>query len=726
MTAKREHGTALNEEEIFVVTPSYVPMFYHVLPNNDASPRHLDSQSVNVDLNHLGSTCHIPQSSVPRLDMLSTGSYQEYQDSNDCPETESQCTGFPVEALDDNGYYDEDTEEEAWQRRTSKAVFILHFAVNADVINRILQLAISLRKFHVDVTLDLFERDNPPNSWPMWYEENIRTSEVVLCVITENFYLKLIRGNHVISQSMYSIMNDSNTAFRAVFLDVPEQMEDVPPSMRGSTCYCISSQHLNFEDEEFVSLYAFLTGQNRTAKPELGEMVVLPNIQRKLPCTQGQLKASNNATISSSQEKHMFGAEGGKEANADTEADNYGLSRMCSSDSSDDELVTVNSVGYPRSGPEYGLWRGLATPDRIAHRSVIGTTFCPKILEEKQQPSIMEFNQTLFADNPGTRLMQGYPDNLPCDPYDQRRLNISRSRHLSSSAVHSIRPATELPLPPYRDPPLYVPPMRPVYQSWDESSDFDLSESLPRPGITCIPQSFYSQDSVHSISSTLVQLSSQHSSSEQSLQYHSSSGQLDVHITSRYSSISSLYRASYSLNCASTRSEQFAHFQYRHSSYISLTSEIAEPTDSWSSDSDCSEYPPPPPFTGCFSSCQRLSLSRASGRSHPQYSNGHAATPHPDHSGSRNNRPCEAECPTCRAVFTVDHDNQVLSVTLPCRLDVPFVQVFRPLEPSSNRIDSNSPHPSSSSSTVVSPHSSTRSTATNHRRRKRKRKCVIL
>ena len=475
----------------------------------------------------------------------------------------------------------------------------------------------------------------------MWYEENNKTSEVVLCVITENFYQKLTRGNHVIGQSVYNIMNDSNTAFRAVFLDAPTQMEDVSPSMQGSTCYCFSSQHLDFEDKEFASLYTFLTGQNRTAKPELGEMVVLSGVQRKLPYTQSQLKTTNNTTISSSQDStYMFGSEGGKEANVD-------IFRMCSSDSSDDELVAVNSVGYPRSGPEYGLWRGLATPDRIAHRAVIGTTFSPKILEEKQQPSIMEFNQTLFADNPGTRPMQGYPGNLPCDPYDHRRLSISRSRHLSPSAVHSIRPATELPLPSYRDPPPYVPPVRPVYQSWDESSDFDLSESLPRPGITCIPQSFYSQDSVHSISSTLVQLSSQHSSSEQSLQYHSGSGQLDVHITSCYSSISSLCRASYSLNCASTRSEQFAHFQYRHSSYISLTSEITEPTDSWSSNSDCSEYPPPPPFTGCLSSRQRLSLSRASGRSRPQHSSGHAATPHPNHSGSRNNRPCEVECPTC-------------------------------------------------------------------------------
>ena len=71
---------------------------------------------------------------MQRLDSLETLS------TGICHETESQCTEFPVEAIDENGYFGS-TEEEPC-RRSSKAVFILHFA-NGEFKNRILQLAIS-------------------------------------------------------------------------------------------------------------------------------------------------------------------------------------------------------------------------------------------------------------------------------------------------------------------------------------------------------------------------------------------------------------------------------------------------------------------------------------------------------------------------------------------------------------------------------------------------------
>ena len=160
-----------------------------------------------------------------------------------------------------------------------KKVFILHFGPTAETIdnNPILNLGVTLRRMKVDVTMDLFEYDSPPNSWPLWYEQKIKESDVVLCIITENFYHQLV-NNLVLGNSVYNLMNGSSSksiAFRAVFIDAKKEMEYIPPAMRGATSYSISSNRLTPYDEEFANLYAFLTGQNRVEKPPLGNRIVL-------------------------------------------------------------------------------------------------------------------------------------------------------------------------------------------------------------------------------------------------------------------------------------------------------------------------------------------------------------------------------------------------------------------------------------------------------------------
>ena len=734
---QRDYSTGLNEEETFLIdTPK---QFGWCRVKNDSSkPCFPPCVCQNPKC-----TSESRGTSVPRID--------------DYPETESQCIGLPIEALDDTDsrtdYYELDNEstqeegrEKVCQNRTSKTVFILHFVCNDDT-NAILKLGVCLRNYHVDVTLDLFERDNPPNSWPMWYEENIRASEVVLCIITEHFYHRLTRSEHVIGQTVYNLMNDSNTAVRAVFLDTPKKMEHVPPSMQGSTCYCVSSQHLNFEDEEFASLYAFLTGQNRTAKPELGEMVVLPCHQKRQechPCTREQLEAiydANLLTNNSSQDStHMFGSEGGKEADAEIDVDNYRLFRVSSSDSSDDELVAVNSVGYHINDPEYGLWRGSATPgfiDRRMHAPVTSESLhVSRLKPEEQQSNIMQFKQTMFAEKlSGTRLLQSYPDNYQCDPSDDGRLSKSQQ----SAAIYSYRQTTELAPPPYRDPPPYVLPLRPVKPTL-ESSDSDLSEYLPCPsGVTYVPQSFYHQGAVHSISSTsLSHLGTQYSGSVQSLQYqnHLSNSQFDVHDARSNMSHYSSFRTSYSLMCSSRQSE-FAFFHHRHSSDLSLTSAIAEPADSWNSGSDCSEYLPPfcTDSTYGHQCFQRLSLSRTS---LPHHSACHTPSHHhdgPDHLDNdqySSRRPSETKCPACGSVFPLNYDNQALNVTLPSsRPEVPFVPSVGPLEPSESdpdNVDStffkHLPL-SAPGDSFMSPQPTNRTTNI-PRRRKHRLKCVIM
>jgi len=78
--------------------------------------------------------------------------------------------------------------------------------------------------------------------WSILYEKEILSSTVVLCTTTPNFYSCLTDGDHVRGYSVYNLLNNSKgIAFRSVFLDRHKNMEDIPLSMRGATCYSISS-----------------------------------------------------------------------------------------------------------------------------------------------------------------------------------------------------------------------------------------------------------------------------------------------------------------------------------------------------------------------------------------------------------------------------------------------------------------------------------------------------
>ena len=157
-----------------------------------------------------------------------------------------------------------------------KKVFILHSVQeNRDAL---LLFATTLRDIGINVSIDLFEHDKSSDNWSMWYEREILSANVVLCIITPNFYESITERNRIKGLAVYNLMSDStkDIAFRAVFLDNEKNMDYVPLSMRGATCYCISSRNLSIPDnEEFTSLYAFLTGQNRIEKPKLGKVIQL-------------------------------------------------------------------------------------------------------------------------------------------------------------------------------------------------------------------------------------------------------------------------------------------------------------------------------------------------------------------------------------------------------------------------------------------------------------------
>ena len=170
--------------------------------------------------------------------------------------------------------------------RVKKKVFILHYPASYDCCgniedNPVLKLGVTLRRMDVDVTLDILECDHPPNSWPLWYEQNIYKSDVVLCVITENFYHNLI--NCELRNIIYQFCLRLKPAFRALFIDAKEKkMEYIPPFMRATTCYSVFSDKLIPSDEGFADLYAFLTSQNRFPKPKLGKILILSPRHSKL------------------------------------------------------------------------------------------------------------------------------------------------------------------------------------------------------------------------------------------------------------------------------------------------------------------------------------------------------------------------------------------------------------------------------------------------------------
>ncbi|XP_065884594.1 protocadherin Fat 4-like [Dysidea avara] len=258
------------------------------------------------------------------------------------------------------------------------------------------------------------------------------------------------------------------------------------------------------------------------------------------PYTRDQLIAiyaanANLLTNSPSQDSiHMFGSEGGGEADGDIDMDNYMFAKFAGGlDSADEEsVVGMNNDAYTVSsrgrssiasrssgggideGPE-DLWRGSRTSgfrthlvtdviDELQHTASLSKENLSQPKEKrKSKPAthMMQFRETSFTTkkptgNSYTRhtgSMQNvrYPDHVGNSQYEYDGRRSSKSQYASSGALcplsYSSR-ASELTLPPYRPgeaPPPYgnelSPPMRPVQPPEPDSpsSDSDSSEYPP-------------------------------------------------------------------------------------------------------------------------------------------------------------------------------------------------------------------------------------------------------
>ena len=172
----------------------------------------------------------------------------------------------------------------------TKTVFVLHFADENDQITNdiIYKFASHLVDVGVDVTLDLFHRDEYTGNWNMWYETELSKCKFVLCIITEDFnaYLSGEGPGHIKGNTAYNLMNSNGHVFIPVFLGSEKNLKYIPTCLQGFSSYSIPysdiSKEVTESSKDFKALYSLLTGQNRWKKPECGQKVILPNKDSEL------------------------------------------------------------------------------------------------------------------------------------------------------------------------------------------------------------------------------------------------------------------------------------------------------------------------------------------------------------------------------------------------------------------------------------------------------------
>jgi len=175
-------------------------------------------------------------------------------------------------------------------------VFISYSHDSPEHSERVLALSNQLRALGVNVELDRY-RVRPPQGWPLWCDEQLRpeVSSFVLVICTPTYRARVEnqvganegRGVYwegaILYNYLYNAKGDSR--FVPILLDdTPETA--IPMPLEGHTRYRVRAFELG--DSGFEALYRELTGQPRTPKPELGELVPLgvgdaPRTAKPLP-----------------------------------------------------------------------------------------------------------------------------------------------------------------------------------------------------------------------------------------------------------------------------------------------------------------------------------------------------------------------------------------------------------------------------------------------------------
>ena len=208
------------------------------------------------------------------------------------------------------------TEDVTSDKNKTEKVFILHFTDDDDDISQdaILQLASSLRYFNVNITLDLFEKDTFQSNWNIWHERELKEAKIVLCIVTKDFHNQLTTD--VKGIIAYNLLSDRTCTipFIPIFLESKVNKNYIPLIMRGTNCYSIfvrdiPKQKQPVYNKNFEDLYSYLTAQNRTYPPELGETIPIPRHKSVMSENEKQTTAGHGKMASTAPYKNVLSEE---------------------------------------------------------------------------------------------------------------------------------------------------------------------------------------------------------------------------------------------------------------------------------------------------------------------------------------------------------------------------------------------------------------------------------
>lgn len=144
-------------------------------------------------------------------------------------------------------------------------VFISYSHDSDEHCERVLALSNQLIKDGLDCILDQYEM-SPPEGWPMWMANQIRESDFVLIICTENYYRRTTnqekpeKGLGVKYESVLTFKdiydNDSKSTRFIPVLFRPGDAKYRPDPLKGATYYCIDSE------DGYKNLYRSLTDQS--------------------------------------------------------------------------------------------------------------------------------------------------------------------------------------------------------------------------------------------------------------------------------------------------------------------------------------------------------------------------------------------------------------------------------------------------------------------------------
>lgn len=163
-------------------------------------------------------------------------------------------------------------------------VFISYTHEDETHNSKVVALATMLRELGVDVEMDRYT-PHPEEGWPTYMIKNVMNSDFTLCICSEEYKNRFERNEKIgigkgakfegklITQIVYD--SEINNKFIPILLDKNYSTETIPIVLKSDTFYNVSN------DENFVELYARLTGQEQQ-KPPLGKVIPIQDLKRRL------------------------------------------------------------------------------------------------------------------------------------------------------------------------------------------------------------------------------------------------------------------------------------------------------------------------------------------------------------------------------------------------------------------------------------------------------------